>query len=109
MEDADLAPEGLLCPLTLGLMKDPVTTCDGQSYERKQIQGCYFCLPRHPLQCVPDIPCCVTRVARTQQHKPADKQAASEQTAHTESRAEEDDRGVEGNKSRETWSPHNSA
>lgn len=38
MEDADLAPEGLLCPLTLGLMKDPVTTCDGQSYERKQIQ-----------------------------------------------------------------------
>mmetsp|Transcript_53093 Transcript_53093/g.125418 ORF Transcript_53093/g.125418 Transcript_53093/m.125418 type:complete len:319 (+) Transcript_53093:324-1280(+) len=34
----DKAPAGLVCPLTLELMVDPVSTCDGQSYERKHIE-----------------------------------------------------------------------
>jgi hypothetical protein len=32
------APDYFLCPLTLSLMEDPVSTADGQTYERKAIQ-----------------------------------------------------------------------
>ncbi len=30
-------PEELFCPITLALMRDPVSTCDGQAYERDAI------------------------------------------------------------------------
>ena len=32
------APDGFFCPLSLDLMRDPVSTCDGHSYERSAIE-----------------------------------------------------------------------
>lgn len=38
--DADLSdlPQELICPITMNLMRDPVFTCDGQTYERRAIE-----------------------------------------------------------------------
>eukprot|EP00048_Salpingoeca_helianthica_P011773 m.170716 g.170716 ORF g.170716 m.170716 type:complete len:189 (-) comp15276_c16_seq1:34-600(-) len=35
----DEVPRGFVCPITLTLMKDPVTAADGHSYERKAIEA----------------------------------------------------------------------
>jgi hypothetical protein len=35
---SDAVPSSFLCPITHEVMRDPVTTCDGQSYEHMAIK-----------------------------------------------------------------------